>query len=92
MITGRGLAVPNKVFVIGRSNGATTTLLIRNKNISDPRKDKLAGAFPMQPSCLNLKDAEFHSHPGLAHYAAPHYMQIRVLEADFLGRTPKDFR
>lgn len=30
--------------------------------------------------------------PGLAHYAAPHYMQFWVQEADFLGRTPKDFR
>jgi phasin family protein len=28
--------------------------------------------------------------PGLAHYAAPHYMQFWVQEADFLGRTPKD--
>lgn len=57
----KGLAIPNKVFVIGRSNGATTTLLIMNSKIGVLHKNKFSGAFPMQPSCRYLIDAEFYA-------------------------------
>lgn len=54
------LAVPGKVFVLGRSNGATTSLIIMNKRIGDLHRNKFAGAFLLQPSCLYMRAAEFY--------------------------------
>lgn len=55
-----GLAIPNKVFVLGRSNGATTSLIIMNKRIGELHKSRFAGAFLLQPSCLYMRTAEFY--------------------------------
>jgi dienelactone hydrolase len=57
----RGLAISNGVFVIGRSNGATTTLLIMNQVIGDLHQHKFAAGFPMQPSCLYMNKVEFYA-------------------------------
>lgn len=54
------LAVPDRVFVLGRSNGATTSLIIMNKRIGDFHRNKFAGAFLLQPSCLYMRTAEFY--------------------------------
>lgn len=54
------LAIPDKVFVLGRSNGATTSLIIMNKRIGELHKNKFAGAFLLQPSCLYMRTAEFY--------------------------------
>ena len=55
-----GLAIPDMVFVIGRSNGATTSLIIMNKRIGELHKNKFAGAFLLQPSCLYMRTVEFY--------------------------------
>jgi dienelactone hydrolase len=55
------LAIPNKVYVIGRSNGATTTLIIMNQVLGDLHQHKFAGGFPIQPSCLYMKNVEFYA-------------------------------
>jgi dienelactone hydrolase len=55
------LAIPNKVYVVGRSNGATTTLLIMNQVIGDLHEHKFAGGFPMQPSCLYMNKVEYYA-------------------------------
>ncbi len=54
------LAVPERVFVLGRSNGATTSLIIMNKRVGDLHRNKFAGAFLLQPSCLYMRTAEFY--------------------------------
>jgi dienelactone hydrolase len=56
----KNLAVPDKVFVLGRSNGATTSLIVMNKRISELHSNKFAGAFLLQPSCLYMRTAEFY--------------------------------
>lgn len=56
-----GKADPKRVYVLGRSNGATTSLIIVNKKIGDLHKNKFAAAFPMQPSCAYLKFVEFYA-------------------------------
>jgi len=53
-------AIPDKVFVVGRSNGATTTLIIMNQRIGDLHRNKFAGAFLLQPSCLYMRTVEFY--------------------------------
>ena len=55
-----GLAIPDKVFVVGRSNGATTSLIIMNKRIGELHKNRFAGAFLLQPSCLYMRTVEFY--------------------------------
>lgn len=55
-----GLAIPSKVFVLGRSNGATTSLIIMNKRIGELHKNGFAGAFLLQPSCLYMRTVEFY--------------------------------
>jgi dienelactone hydrolase len=57
----KNLAISNKVFVVGRSNGATTTLLIMNRVIGDLHDHKFAGGFPMQPSCLYMTNVDFYA-------------------------------
>ncbi len=56
-----GKAEPKKVYVLGRSNGATTSLIIMNRKIGDVQKNMFAGAFSMQPSCLYMKNVEFYA-------------------------------
>jgi dienelactone hydrolase len=56
-----GLAIPNKVYVIGRSSGATTTLIVMNQVLGDLHQHKFAGGFPLQPSCLYMKNVEFYA-------------------------------
>lgn len=56
-----GKADPSQVYVLGRSNGATTSLIIMNRKIGSIQKNKFAAAFPMQPSCAYLKYAEFYA-------------------------------
>lgn len=53
-------AIPDKVFVVGRSNGATTTLIIMNQRIGDLHRNRFAGAFLLQPSCLYMRTVEFY--------------------------------
>jgi dienelactone hydrolase len=55
-----GIAIADKVFVLGRSNGATTSLIIMNKRIGELQKNKFAGAFLLQPSCLYMRTVEFY--------------------------------
>ncbi len=55
-----GLAKPDKIFVVGRSNGATTSLIIMNKRIGELHKNRFAGAFLLQPSCLYMRSVEFY--------------------------------
>lgn len=54
------LAIPDKVFVVGRSNGATTTLIIMNQRIGELHRHRFAGAFLLQPSCLYMRGVEFY--------------------------------
>lgn len=56
-----GHALPDKVFVVGRSNGATTSLIIMNKKIGELHKHGFAGAFLLQPSCLYMRTVEFYA-------------------------------
>jgi dienelactone hydrolase len=56
-----GKAEPKQVYVLGRSNGATTSLIITNRKIGDVQKNMFAGAFVMQPSCLYMKNVEFYA-------------------------------
>ena len=56
-----GKADPNRVYVLGRSNGATTSLIIMNKKIGSIQKNKFAAAFPMQPSCAYVKYVEYYA-------------------------------
>ncbi|MEY9108187.1 dienelactone hydrolase [Bradyrhizobium yuanmingense] len=56
-----GKADPKQVYVLGRSNGATTSLIIMNRKIGDVQKNMFAGAFVMQPSCLYMKNVEFYA-------------------------------
>jgi dienelactone hydrolase len=50
-----------RVYVLGRSNGATTSLIIMNNKIGISQKNKFAGAFPMQPSCRYMGNVEFYA-------------------------------
>jgi dienelactone hydrolase len=56
-----GKADPRQVYVLGRSNGATTSLIIMNKRIGAVHKNKFAAAFPMQPSCAYVKHVEYYA-------------------------------
>jgi dienelactone hydrolase len=49
------------VYVVGRSNGATTTLIIMNRVIGDLHEHMFAGGFAMQPSCYLMKNVEFYA-------------------------------
>ncbi|WP_316228067.1 MULTISPECIES: dienelactone hydrolase family protein [unclassified Bradyrhizobium] len=49
------------VYVVGRSNGATTTLIIMNRLIGDLHEHMFAGGFAMQPSCYLMKNVEFYA-------------------------------
>lgn len=49
------------VYVVGRSNGATTTLIIMNRVIGDLHEHMFAGGFAMQPSCYLMKSVEFYA-------------------------------
>jgi dienelactone hydrolase len=57
----RKLADPKRVYVVGRSNGATTTLIIMNRVIGDLHRNLFAAGFPMQPSCLYMTNVEFYA-------------------------------
>jgi hypothetical protein len=50
-----------RVYVLGRSNGATTTLIIMNRAIGDLHEHMFAGGFAMQPSCYLMKSVEFYA-------------------------------
>ncbi|KJC36737.1 hypothetical protein UB31_35760 [Bradyrhizobium sp. LTSP849] len=56
----KGLAKPQQVYVLGRSNGATTTLIIMNQIVGRLHEHKFAGGFAMQPSCLYMNKVEFY--------------------------------
>ena len=56
-----GKANPSRVYVLGRSNGATTSLIITNKKVGAVQKNKFAGAFAMQPSCAYMKYVEYYA-------------------------------
>jgi dienelactone hydrolase len=56
-----GKADPSRVYVLGRSNGAASSLIVMNKKIGAIQKNKFAGAFVMQPSCAYLKFVEFYA-------------------------------
>jgi dienelactone hydrolase len=56
-----GKADPKRVYVLGASNGATTTMIIMNRKIGDVQKNMFAGAFPIQPSCAYIKYVEFYA-------------------------------
>ena len=55
------LADSRHVYVVGRSNGATTTLIIMNRVIGDLHEHMFAGGFAMQPSCYLMKNVEFYA-------------------------------
>jgi dienelactone hydrolase len=54
------LAEPKRVYVIGRSNGATTTLIIMNRTLGDLHPNLFKAAFLLQPSCLYMSKVEFY--------------------------------
>jgi len=55
------IADSKHVYVVGRSNGATTTLIIMNRVIGDLHEHMFAGGFAMQPSCYLMKNVEFYA-------------------------------
>lgn len=55
------IADAKHVYVVGRSNGATTTLIIMNRIIGDLHEHMFAGGFAMQPSCYLMKNVEFYA-------------------------------
>lgn len=55
------IADPKHVYVLGRSNGATTTLIIMNRILGDLHEHLFAGGFAMQPSCYLMKNVEFYA-------------------------------
>ncbi|AWM06077.1 dienelactone hydrolase family protein [Bradyrhizobium symbiodeficiens] len=57
----KGLAKQQQVYVLGRSNGATTTLIIMNEIIGRLHENKFASGFAMQPSCLYMKSVRFYA-------------------------------
>lgn len=56
-----GQAIPKKVYVIGGSNGATTTLIIMNQVLGDLHSRTFAGGFALQPSCLYMEKVEYYA-------------------------------
>ena len=60
-LIGQKIADPKRVYVLGRSNGATTTLIIMNRVIGDLHEHMFAGGFAMQPSCYLMKNVEFYA-------------------------------
>lgn len=60
-LIGQKIADPKRVYVLGRSNGATTTLIIMNRAIGDLHEHMFAGGFAMQPSCYLMKNVEFYA-------------------------------
>lgn len=57
----QGIADPKHVYVLGRSNGATTTLIIMNRVLGDLHEHVFAAGFAMQPSCYLMKNVEFYA-------------------------------
>src|SRR6185312_12948002 len=57
----QGIADPKRVYVLGRSNGATTTLIIMNRVLGDLHEHLFAAGFAMQPSCYLMKNVEFYA-------------------------------
>ena len=55
------VANPKQIYVVGRSNGATTTLIIMNRVVGDLHEHVFAGGFAMQPSCYLMKNVEFYA-------------------------------
>lgn len=60
-----GQAIPKRVYVVGGSNGATTTLIIMNQVLGDLHSHTFAGGFALQPSCLYMQNVEFYAPVGL---------------------------
>jgi dienelactone hydrolase len=60
-LIGQKIADPKRVYVLGRSNGATTTLIVMNRAIGDLHEHMFAGGFAMQPSCYLMKNVEFYA-------------------------------
>jgi dienelactone hydrolase len=60
-LIGQNIADPKHVYVVGRSNGATTMLIIMNRIIGDLHEHMFAGGFAMQPSCYLMKSVEFYA-------------------------------
>jgi len=54
-------ALPGRVFLLGRSNGATTTLIALNKAVGEAHKNRFAGGFALQPSCRYHSPDTFYS-------------------------------
>jgi dienelactone hydrolase len=55
------IADPKRVYVLGRSNGATTTLIIMNRVLGDLHQHMFTAGFAMQPSCYLMKNVEFYA-------------------------------
>jgi dienelactone hydrolase len=60
-LIGQKFANPRRVYVLGRSNGATTTLIIMNRVLGDLHEHMFAAGFAMQPSCYLMKNVEFYA-------------------------------
>lgn len=54
-------ALPGRVFLLGRSNGATTTLIALNRTAGEAHKHRFAGGFALQPSCRYHLPDTFYS-------------------------------
>jgi dienelactone hydrolase len=52
-LIGRKLAKPSQVYLMGESNGGTTTLVAMSKVMSY-HKNKFAAGFPVVPSCISV--------------------------------------
>jgi dienelactone hydrolase len=56
-----GKADPKRVYLLGRSHGATATLIALNEKIGNIQKNKFAAGFPMQPSCAYIKFVKYYA-------------------------------
>jgi dienelactone hydrolase len=55
----QGLAEPENVFVVGRSNGALTAIMIAEDYEVRDHQHKFAGGFAISPTCLGLEKSAF---------------------------------
>lgn len=53
------LAIPDRVYVMGRSNGATAALMIANSIVVSGHIDKFAGSFAVSPACVGMDKFSF---------------------------------
>lgn len=85
------LAAPDQVYLLGRSNGATTTLIAMNTVVGKAHKHRFAEGFALQPSCRYHAPNNFYGkvHLFLAELddAVSTPLCMKLAEATTDGRT-----